>query len=156
MTSTSDLRRTLLWSRSGRIPEEQNPVELAAAEKMDRAWRRPALILGLYSGLILSVPAGVFTESYLPLGVAAIAWGRCYWLPIFSTESSEDKETVLSACSTRAVVRFDNQNLIFVAGDVLKMKAGCEQEGWRKTSRKMKLSKFRSCFGSFINAGTSN
>jgi Na+/proline symporter len=84
----------------GLTEEEQNPVELAAAERWIKRRGYVLTIILIFVWPILSVPAGVFTESYFAFWVlVAIAWGFgaaivITILPL--SESSEDIETVLS------------------------------------------------------------
>jgi Na+/proline symporter len=84
----------------GLTAEEQDPVQLAAAERWIKRRGYVLTVILIFIWPILSVPAGVFTRSYFAFWVlVAIAWG--FGAAIVITvlplaESAEDIETVLS------------------------------------------------------------
>jgi hypothetical protein len=83
----------------GLTAEEQDPVELASAERWIKRRGYVLTVVLIFIWPILSVPAGVFTESYFAFWVlVAIAWGFgaaivITILPL--SESSDDLELVL-------------------------------------------------------------
>jgi Na+/proline symporter len=84
----------------GLTADEQDPAELAAAERWIKRRGYVLTVILIFIWPILSVPAGVFTRSYFAFWVlVAIAWGFgaaivITVLPL--TESAEDIDTVLS------------------------------------------------------------
>jgi hypothetical protein len=84
----------------GLTEEEQDPVVLAEAERWIKRRGYVLTLILIFIWPVLSVPAGVFTESYFAFWVlVAIAWGFgaaiiITVLPL--TESAEDIDTIIT------------------------------------------------------------
>jgi hypothetical protein len=111
----------------GLTAEEQDPVELHRAERWIKRRGYVLTLVLIFIWPILSVPAGVFTESYFAFWVLiAIAWGFgaaivITVLPL--TESAEDIDTVLSGmynalCRRDPELHLDNPDAATAAKEV--------------------------------------